>query len=316
MDKKEVKVMKRGRQRGMKRGMKRGKQHGMKRLSRAIAALVVFAMVLTCVLTCVPARKAQAATKNEKSITVKLLGYETRVITFQSGIKSVKLYGDAKYAEVKKIASDKIEITGKQKGRRYFEVLTKDNKLTKCYGRVETVNYTKSNTYRIVKSKRKIEYIKSSNTGVVKTQLGKGQKTYLLKTTSRKGTSTITIIYSDGEMVKHKISTAAHQHKWVTVADRTKAKAIYKVKEYPVFIYLWPDGSNAFYLAGGSQKQRWCALHCIRCMGPDVLDPDPLGRCAWTVGEGIWMQDRTVRVGTKYTSITSHKECSLCGARR
>lgn len=308
--------MKRGRQRGMKRGMKRGKQHGMKRLSRAIAALVVFAMVLTCVLTCVPARKAQAATKNEKSITVKLLGYETRVITFQSGIKSVKLYGDAKYAEVKKIASDKIEITGKQKGRRYFEVLTKDNKLTKCYGRVETVNYTKSNTYRIVKSKRKIEYIKSSNTGVVKTQLGKGQKTYLLKTTSRKGTSTITIIYSDGEMVKHKISTAAHQHKWVTVADRTKAKAIYKVKEYPVFIYLWPDGSNAFYLAGGSQKQRWCALHCIRCMGPDVLDPDPLGRCAWTVGEGIWMQDRTVRVGTKYTSITSHKECSLCGARR
>lgn len=308
--------MKRGRQRGMKRGMKRGKQHGMKRLSRAIAALVVFAMVLTCVLTCVPARKAQAATKNEKSITVKLLGYETRVITFQSGIKSVKLYGDAKYAEVKKIASDKIEITGKQKGRRYFEVLTKDNKLTKCYGRVETVNYTKSNTYRIVKSKRKIEYIKSSNTGVVKTQLGKGQKTYLLKTTSRKGTSTIMIIYSDGEMVKHKISTAAHQHKWVTVADRTKAKAIYKVKEYPVFIYLWPDGSNAFYLAGGSQKQRWCALHCIRCMGPDVLDPDPLGRCAWTVGEGIWMQDRTVRVGTKYTSITSHKECSLCGARR
>lgn len=304
--------MKRGRQ----RGMKRGKQHGMKMLSRVIAVLMVFAMVLACVPACVPARKVQAATKNEKSITVKLLGYETRVITFQSGIKSVKLYGDAKYAEVKKIASNKIEITGKQKGRRYFEVLTKDNKLTKCYGRVETVNYSKSNTYRIVKSKRKIEYIKSSNTGVVKTQLGKGQKSYLLKTTSRKGTSTITIIYSDGEMVKHKISTAAHQHKWVTVADRTKAKAIYKVKEYPVFIYLWPDGSNAFYLAGGSQKQRWCALHCIRCMGPDVLDPDPLGRCAWTVGEGIWMQDRTVRVGTKYTSITSHKECSLCGARR
>lgn len=304
--------MKRGRQ----RGMKRGKQHGMKMLSRVIAVLMVFAMVLACVPACVPARKVQAATKNEKSITVKLLGYETRVITFQSGIKSVKLYGDAKYAEVKKIASNKIEITGKQKGRRYFEVLTKDNKLTKCYGRVETVNYSKSNTYRIVKSKRKIEYIKSSNTGVVKTQLGKGQKSYLLKTTSRKGTSTITIIYSDGEMVKHKISTAAHQHKWVTVADRTKAKAIYKVKEYPVFIYLWPDGSNAFYLAGATQKQRWCALHCIRCMGPDVLDPDPLGRCAWTVGEGIWMQDRTVRVGTKYTSITSHKECSLCGARR
>lgn len=304
--------MKRGRQ----RGMKRGKQHGMKMLLRVIAVLMVFAMVLACVPACVPARKVQAATKNEKSITVKLLGYETRVITFQSGIKSVKLYGDAKYAEVKKIASNKIEITGKQKGRRYFEVLTKDNKLTKCYGRVETVNYSKSNTYRIVKSKRKIEYIKSSNTGVVKTQLGKGQKSYLLKTTSRKGTSTITIIYSDGEMVKHKISTAAHQHKWVTVADRTRAKAIYKVKEYPVFIYLWPDGSNAFYLAGGSQKQRWCALHCIRCMGPDVLDPDPLGRCAWTVGEGIWMQDRTVRVGTKYTSITSHKECSLCGARR
>lgn len=300
--------MKRGRQ----RGMKRGKQHGMKMLSRVIAVLMVFAMVLACV----PARKVQAATKNEKSITVKLLGYETRVITFQSGIKSVKLYGDAKYAEVKKIASNKIEITGKQKGRRYFEVLTKDNRLTKCYGRVETVNYAKSNTYRIVKSKRKIEYIKSSNTGVVKTQLGKGQKSYLLKTTSKKGTSTITIIYSDGEMVKHKISTAAHQHKWVTVADRTRAKAIYKVKEYPVFIYLWPDGSNAFYLAGATQKQRWCALHCIRCMGPDVLDPDPLGRCAWTVGEGIWMQDRTVRVGTKYTSITSHKECSLCGARR
>ena len=304
--------MKRERQ----RGMKRGKQHGMKMLSRAIAALVVFAMVLTCVPACVPLRKAQAATKNEKSITVKLLGYETRVITFQSGIKSVKLYGDAKYAEVKKIASDKIEITGKQKGRRYFEVLTKDNKLTKCYGRVETVNYTKSNTYRIVKSKRKIEYIKSSNTGVVKTQLGKGQKSYLLKTTSKKGTSTITIIYSDGEMVKHKISTAAHQHKWVTVADRTKAKAIYKVKEYPVFIYLWPDGSNAFYLAGGEQKLQWDVLHCISCMGPDVPYPDPLGRCAWTVGEGIWMQDRTVRVGTKYTSITSHKECSLCGARR
>lgn len=287
----------------------------MKNKKTKTIRITAFMMVLVMLLAFVPERKAQAAT-NEQSLTVQLLGYETKVLTFKSRIKAVRKYGDPKYASVEKISDTQVRVTGKMNGRRYFEVVTADNKTTKCYSKVTSTYYTKTGVKRAVKSQKRIEYVSSTNKAIVRAELGNSQKSYLITTTSRKGTAKLVIIYSDGEMKVLTVNTGGHTHKWMTVSDRTKSIPIYETKEYCVFIYVWPDGSNAYYLASGEQKCRWCSLHCLRCMGPDVSDPDPLGRCAFSVGEVMDMRERKVRTGTKYVRITSHTECSLCGARR
>mgnify|MGYP006986247645 CR=1 FL=1 len=287
----------------------------MRNKKSKIIQIIASVLALAMLLAFIPEKKAQAATK-EKSVTVQLYGYETKVLKFKSKIKTIRRYGDSKYATVDKISDNQIRVTGKVSGRRYFEVVTADNKMTKCYSKVTSTYYAKTRVRRVVKSQRRIEYVGSTNESVAKVELGKNQKEYLIATTSRKGTAKIVIYYSDGERKVLALSTAGHTHKWVTVSDRTKSIPIYKTKEYSIAFYVWPDGSNAFYLADGGQKLQWCLLHCLRCMGPDAPDPDPQGRCAWKIGEGICPQERRVKVGTKYVRVTSHTECSLCGARR
>lgn len=112
--------------------------------------------------------------------------------------------------------------------------------------------------------------------------------------------------------------TTAHQHTWKTVVDKDEwDEPIYEEQDVYEDHYTWPDGSYADELADGCAKQRWCMLHCISC-NPECSDPDPAGRCAFTIAEShpVWVGTKKVQTGTKHHDAVTHQECSVCGARK
>lgn len=112
--------------------------------------------------------------------------------------------------------------------------------------------------------------------------------------------------------------TTAHQHTWKTVVDKDEwDEPIYEEQDVYEDHYTWPDGSYADELADGCAKQRWCMLHCISC-NPECSDPDPAGRCAFTIAEShpVWVGTKKVQVGTRHHDAVTHQECSVCGARK
>lgn len=112
--------------------------------------------------------------------------------------------------------------------------------------------------------------------------------------------------------------TTAHQHTWKTVVDKDEwDEPIYEEQDVYEDHYTWPDGSYADELADGCAKQRWCMLHCISC-NPECSDPDPAGRCAFTIAEShpVWVGTKKVQTGTRHHDAITHKECSVCGARQ
>ena len=112
--------------------------------------------------------------------------------------------------------------------------------------------------------------------------------------------------------------TTAHQHTWITIKDKDEwDEPIYEEQDVYEDHYTWPDGSYADELADGCAKQRWCMLHCISC-NPECSDPDPAGRCAFTIAEShpVWVGTKKVQTGTRHHDAVTHQECSVCGARK
>ena len=112
--------------------------------------------------------------------------------------------------------------------------------------------------------------------------------------------------------------TTAHQHTWKTVVDKDEwDEPIYEEQDVYENHYTWPDGSYADNLASGSAKVQWCAEHCTSCF-PDCPNPDPAGRCAFTIAEShpVWVGTEKVQTGTRHHDAITHQECSVCGARK
>ncbi len=111
--------------------------------------------------------------------------------------------------------------------------------------------------------------------------------------------------------------TTAHQHTWKTVVDKDEwDEPIYEEQDVYENHSYWPDGTLADDLEQPSAKQRWCADHCVSCF-PNCPDPDPAGRCALSIGWGsVWVGTEKVQTGTRHHDAITHKECSVCGARK
>ena len=108
-----------------------------------------------------------------------------------------------------------------------------------------------------------------------------------------------------------------HDCKWKTVVDEPAHETpIYEEQDVYEWHSMWPDGSYADELLQPSAKQRWCAQHCISCF-PDCPDPDPAGRCAFSITDGeVWVGTKKVQIGTKRTEAITHQECEYCGLRK
>lgn len=111
--------------------------------------------------------------------------------------------------------------------------------------------------------------------------------------------------------------TTAHQHTWKTVVDKDEwDEPIYEEQDVYENHSVWPDGSYADELRDSCAKQRWCADHCVSCF-PDCPSPDPAGRCALSVADtSVFIGTKKVQVGTRHHDAITHKECSVCGARK
>lgn len=111
--------------------------------------------------------------------------------------------------------------------------------------------------------------------------------------------------------------TTAHQHTWKTVVDKDEwDEPIYEEQDVYENHSRWPDGTLADELRDSCAKQRWCMLHCVSC-NPECSDPDPAGRCALSILYGTeWVGTEKVQTGTRHHDAITHKECSVCGARK
>lgn len=115
--------------------------------------------------------------------------------------------------------------------------------------------------------------------------------------------------------------TTAHQHTWKTVVDKDEwDEPIYEEQDVyeSQFHCFWPDGTNADELADSCAKARWCGQHCVSCF-PNCPDPDPRGFCALQVYDqlvDVCIGTEKVQTGTRHHDAITHKECSVCGARK
>ena len=108
-----------------------------------------------------------------------------------------------------------------------------------------------------------------------------------------------------------------HDCKWKTVVDEPAHETpIYEEQDVYENHSTWPDGTICDELGDSGAKQRWCAQHCVRCF-PDCPDPDPQGRCAFTILWGSYYAGtKKVQIGTKRTEAITHQECGYCGLRK
>ena len=108
-----------------------------------------------------------------------------------------------------------------------------------------------------------------------------------------------------------------HDCKWKTVVDEPAHETpIYEEQDVYEWHSMWPDGSYADELLDPCAKARWCGQHCVSCF-PDCPDPDPAGRCAFSILDGeVWVGTEKVQTGTRHHDAVTHQECSVCGLRK
>ena len=195
-------------------------------------------------------------------------------------------------------------------------MITKDKRRIVC-NVVRTTKFTMGpSKKRVINTNIKLKYVKSSNKKLATVKLAKNKKSFTV-TTKKKGTVKITVRYSNNKVETLRL-VVAHQHTWTTITDKDDwDEPIYEEQDVYEDHYTWPDGSYADELADGCAKQRWCMLHCISC-NPECSDPDPAGRCAFTIAEShpVWVGTKKVQVGTRHHDAVTHQECSTCGARK
>lgn len=95
-----------------------------------------------------------------------------------------------------------------------------------------------------------------------------------------------------------------HDCKWKTVVDEPAHETpIYEEQDVYENHSYWPDGTLADDLLDPCAKARWCGQHCVSCF-PDCPDPDPAGRCAFSITYGtVWVGTEKYRLVQDITML-------------
>lgn len=286
-----------------------------------ITRIVTLIMVCVMALSLIPNVSANATTtskstayKSTKTMTCYLAGRERKTITMPADIAKIS-FGSQSAVKMRKASSRKVVVSGIRNGKTKFTVITKDKRRIVC-NVVRTTKFTMGpSKKRVINTNIKLKYVKSSNKKLATVKLAKNKKSFTV-TTKKKGTVKITVRYSNNKVETLRL-VVAHQHTWKTVVDKDEwDEPIYEEQDVYEWHSMWPDGSYADELLQPSAKQRWCMLHCTRC-NPECSDPDPAGRCAFSITDGeVWVGTKKVQTGTRHHDAITHKECSICGARK
>lgn len=286
-----------------------------------ITRIVTLIMVCVMALSLIPNVSANAATtskstayKSTKTMTCYLAGRERKTITMPADIAKIS-FGSQSAVKMRKASSRKVVVSGIRNGKTKFTVITKDKRRIVC-NVVRTTKFTMSpSKKRVINTNIKLKYVKSSNTKLAIVKLAKNKKSFTV-TTKKKGTVKITVRYSNNKVETLRL-VVAHQHTWITVKDKDEwDEPIYEEQDVYENHSVWPDGSYADELRDSCAKQRWCADHCVSCF-PNCPSPDSAGRCALNVADtSIFVGTKKVQIGTKHHDAVTHRECSVCGARK
>lgn len=286
-----------------------------------ITRIVTLIMVCVMALSLIPNVSANAATtskstayKSTKTMTCYLAGRERKTITMPADIAKIS-FGSQSAVKMRKASSRKVVVSGIRNGKTKFTVITKDKRRIVC-NVVRTTKFTMSpSKKRVINTNIKLKYVKNSNTKLATVKLAKNKKSFTV-TTKKKGTVKITVRYSNNKVETLRL-VVAHQHTWKTVVDKDEwDEPIYEEQDVYEWHSMWPDGSYADDLLDPCAKARWCGQHCVSCF-PNCPDPDPAGRCAFSITDGeVWVGTKKVQTGTRHHDAITHKECSVCGARK
>lgn len=286
-----------------------------------ITRIVTLIMVCVMALSLIPNVSANAATtskstayKSTKTMTCYLAGRERKTITMPADIAKIS-FGSQSAVKMRKASSRKVVVSGIRNGKTKFTVITKDKRRIVC-NVVRTTKFTMSpSKKRVINTNIKLKYVKSSNTKLATVKLVKNKKSFTV-TTKKKGTVKITVRYSNNKVETLRL-VVAHQHTWKTVVDKDEwDEPIYEEQDVYENHSVWPDGSYADELRDSGAKVQWCINHCINCF-PDCPNPDPAGRCALSIADtSVFIGTKKVQVGTRHHDAITHKECSVCGARK
>lgn len=286
-----------------------------------ITRIVTLIMVCVMALSLIPNVSANATTtskstayKSTKTMTCYLAGRERKTITMPADIAKIS-FGSQSAVKMRKASSRKVVVSGIRNGKTKFTVITKDKRRIVC-NVVRTTKFTMGpSKKRVINTNIKLKYVKSSNKKLATVKLAKNKKSFTV-TTKKKGTVKITVRYSNNKVETLRL-VVAHQHTWKTVVDKDEwDEPIYEEQDVYENHSYWPDGTLADDLLDPCAKARWCGQHCVSCF-PNCPDPDPAGRCAFSITYGtVWVGTEKVQVGTRHHDAITHKECSVCGARK
>lgn len=286
-----------------------------------ITRIVTLIMVCVMALSLIPNVSANATTtskstayKSTKTMTCYLAGRERKTITMPADIAKIS-FGSQSAVKMRKASSRKVVVSGIRNGKTKFTVITKDKRRIVC-NVVRTTKFIMGpSKKRVINTNIKLKYVKSSNKKLATVKLAKNKKSFTV-TTKKKGTVKITVRYSNNKVETLRL-VVAHQHTWKTVVDKDEwDEPIYEEQDVYEWHSMWPDGSYADDLLDPCAKARWCGQHCVSCF-PNCPDPDPAGRCAFSITDGeVWVGTKKVQTGTRHHDAITHKECSVCGARK
>lgn len=286
-----------------------------------ITRIVTLIMVCVMALSLIPNVSANATTtskstayKSTKTMTCYLAGRERKTITMPADIAKIS-FGSQSAVKMRKASSRKVVVSGIRNGKTKFTVITKDKRRIVC-NVVRTTKFTMGpSKKRVINTNIKLKYVKSSNKKLATVKLAKNKKSFTV-TTKKKGTVKITVRYSNNKVETLRL-VVAHQHTWTTVIDKDEwDEPIYEEQDVYENHSVWPDGSYADELRDSGAKVQWCINHCVNCF-PDCPNPDPAGRCALSIADtSVFIGTKKVQVGTRHHDAITHKECSVCGARK
>lgn len=286
-----------------------------------ITRIVTLIMVCVMALSLIPNVSANATTtskstayKSTKTMTCYLAGRERKTITMPADIAKIS-FGSQSAVKMRKASSRKVVVSGIRNGKTKFTVITKDKRRIVC-NVVRTTKFTMGpSKKRVINTNIKLKYVKSSNKKLATVKLAKNKKSFTV-TTKKKGTVKITVRYSNNKVETLRL-VVAHQHTWKTVVDKDEwDEPIYEEQDVYENHSVWPDGSYADELRDSGAKVQWCINHCVNCF-PDCPNPDPAGRCALSIADtSVFIGTKKVQVGTRHHDAITHKECSVCGARK
>mgnify|MGYP001028367544 FL=1 len=286
-----------------------------------ITRIVTLIMVCVMALSLIPNVSANATTtskstayKSTKTMTCYLAGRERKTITMPADIAKIS-FGSQSAVKMRKASSRKVVVSGIRNGKTKFTVITKDKRRIVC-NVVRTTKFTMGpSKKRVINTNIKLKYVKSSNKKLATVKLAKNKKSFTV-TTKKKGTVKITVRYSNNKVETLRL-VVAHQHTWKTVVDKDEwDEPIYEEQDVYENHSVWPDGTICDELSDSGAKVQWCIDHCVNCF-PDCPDPDPAGRCALSITWGsFYVRTDKVQIGTKHHDAITHKECSVCGARK